>query len=101
MIHLRKGYKAWCKCDDEHFITLTDDPETANCQECLELEKVDRIEQAKVKPPMPSRLERWASFGEQDFYEELQWIVLGVMTCGLGIPVMMVLKAFAKSRLKK
>ena len=118
MIHLRNGYRAWCAKEfrpitipsnevgkvldgKERFPTMTDDPETANCPECLELEEAYRKEQASIKVHELSRLERWARFGEDSYLGELEWIALGAMTCGLGIPVMMVLKAFAKSRLKR
>jgi hypothetical protein len=97
MIHLRKSLSdSWCGALLVRGDCLTDDPEITSCPECLRLEEAEfRLEEARRKEqPKLSKLEM---FGEGT-YGELDWIALGVMTCGLGIPVVSLLKHLAKSR---
>ncbi len=93
MIHLRKNLSdPWCGAiNSGEFLTLTDEPTTVSCPECLRLEEVYRKEPISVKCLEPSWFKDWARFGEGT-YGELDWIALGIMTCGLGIPVMWLLK---------
>jgi hypothetical protein len=67
-----------------------------DCPECL------AIYNTVTNPPpwtFDDHVRRIAHTGEGS-YGALDWVAIGVMTCGIGIPIIMVLKPFAKAYLR-
>ena len=69
-----------------------------NCEECR------GIHARVTAPPRPitfeERVRGIANTGE-GHYEELEWVFIGLMTCGIGIPIVWALKPFAKAYVKR
>jgi hypothetical protein len=105
MIHIRGhsiDYISLCGDSVLQGQMLAGSPPTATCKKCLD--KYNSWQQAIIeKNIIPLRFDEkmivWANFGE-GHYGELEWLVVAIMTLGLGIPIVLMMKFIAKTYVK-